>query len=78
MRAITASTYIITMTIIGLGIGPYAVGMISDATGNLGGAILSINWVAPVIVAMLLLLALRVERDQADLLDRARAGGEPV
>ena len=78
MRAITASTYIITMTIIGLGIGPYAVGMISDATGNLGGAILSINWVAPVIVAMLLVLAFRVERDQANLLDRARAGGEPV
>jgi len=78
MRAITASTYIITMTIIGLGIGPYAVGMISDATGNLGGAILSINWVAPVIVAMLLALAFRVERDQANLLDRARAGGEPV
>ena len=78
MRGITASTYIITMTIIGLGIGPYAVGMMSDATGNLGGAIRSINWVAPVIVAMLLVLALRVERDQASLLDRARAGGEPV
>jgi MFS transporter, Spinster family, sphingosine-1-phosphate transporter len=78
MRGITSSTYIIVSTIFGLGIGPYAVGMISDATGDLGKAILSINWVAPVIVFLLILLAGRVRRDEAELLVRARDAGEDV
>ncbi|MEP6868126.1 MAG: MFS transporter, partial [Novosphingobium sp.] len=46
MRGITASVYLLVMTIIGLGIGPYTVGILSDATGNLRGAMLSINAVA--------------------------------
>jgi fucose permease len=78
MRGITASTYIVVTTIFGLGIGPYAVGMISDATGDLGLAILSINWVSPVIVVLLLILAARVTRDEGAILSRARAAGEPV
>ena len=79
MRGITSSTYVILSTIFGLGIGPFMVGMVSDATGgNLAYAILSINWVAPAIVAMLVLLALRVKRDEASLLARAQAAGEPV
>jgi MFS transporter, Spinster family, sphingosine-1-phosphate transporter len=79
MRGITSSTYIVVSTITGLGIGPYAVGLISDANhGDLGAAILSINWVAPAIVAMLIALGWRVARDQARLLERTRAAGEPV
>jgi MFS family permease len=79
MRGITSSTYVILSTIFGLGIGPFLVGMVSDAMGgNLAYAILSINWVAPAIVAMLVLLALRVKRDEASLLARAQAAGEPV
>ncbi len=51
--------------------------MIADANGgNLATAILSINWVAPAIVVMLIALALRVKRDEAGLLERARHGGE--
>jgi MFS family permease len=79
MRGITSSIYLFAMTIIGLGIGPYAVGLVSDAThGDLATAILSVNWVAPPIVVMLVILALRVNRDQASLLDRTRAAGEKV
>lgn len=79
MRGITASIYLFAMTIIGLGIGPYAVGLVSDAThGDLATAILSVNWVAPPIVVMLVVLALRVDRDQTSLLDRTRAAGEKV
>ncbi|AJP71367.1 MFS transporter [Sphingomonas hengshuiensis] len=79
MRGITASLYIIVSTIFGLGIGPYVVGLISDAHGgDLRHAIVSINWVAPVMVALLVVLLLRVNRDQAAMLDRARAAGEPV
>ncbi|WIW90784.1 MFS transporter (plasmid) [Sphingobium sp. V4] len=79
MRGLTVSLYIVVSTIFGLGIGPYAVGMISDARGgDLGGAILSINWVAPPLILLLLLLLLRVERDHERLLPRARTAGEAV
>jgi MFS family permease len=73
MRGITASVYLLTATIIGLGIGPYAVGMISDATGDLRGAMLSINAVAVPIVLLMLLIARRADRDEAGLLARAEA-----
>lgn len=79
MRGLTVSLYVVVSTIFGLGTGPYVVGMISDARGgDLGGAILAINWVAPVIVILLLIILFRVERDHASLLPRARAAGEPV
>ncbi len=79
MRGITSSLYIIVTTLFGIGIGPFLVGMISDANGgNLAGAILSINWVAPAIVAMLIALVLCVNRDEERLIERARRGGEAL
>jgi MFS family permease len=79
MRAITFSIYLVAYTILGLGIGPYAVGMISDANGGqLGDAIISILWVAPIIVICLFALLFRIQRDEAGLLDRARDAGEPI
>ena len=71
MRAITSSLYLLVLTIIGLGCGPYLVGMISDATGDLRGAMLSINAVAVPIVLCLLVIARRAEKDEAALLVRA-------
>jgi MFS transporter, Spinster family, sphingosine-1-phosphate transporter len=77
MRGITASLYLIVYTLFGIGIGPFVVGMIADANGgDLAAAILAINWVAPAIVVMLIALALRVKRDEAGLIERARRGGE--
>jgi MFS transporter, Spinster family, sphingosine-1-phosphate transporter len=73
MRGITASVYLLVATIIGLGIGPYAVGMLSEATGDLRTAMLSINVVAVPIVLLMLLIAKRAERDEAALLERAAA-----
>ncbi|RJT21202.1 MFS transporter [Chakrabartia godavariana] len=79
MRGVTTSVYLLVMTILGLGTGPYVVGLISDATGgDLGTAILSINWVSPVIVVLLLIIATRAQRDEDGLLVRARAAGERV
>ncbi|WP_427967686.1 MFS transporter [Altererythrobacter sp.] len=71
MRAITASVYLLAMTILGLGIGPYMVGMISDATGDLRAAMLSVNAAAIPIVIMLLVIARRSQRDEETLLERA-------
>jgi MFS family permease len=79
MRGITASTYTIISTIFGLGIGPYAVGMVSDARdGDLSFAILSVNVVAPLLVVLLVVLLVRVRRDASLMVARARAAGEPI
>src|SRR2546430_9704018 len=44
MRGITSSLYIIVTTLFGIGIGPFVVGMISDANGGgLAAALLPIN-----------------------------------
>jgi len=77
MRGITTSLYLIVYTLFGIGIGPFLVGMISDAKGgDLGAAILSINWVAPAIVIMLIALARRARTDEEALPERAARGGE--
>jgi MFS family permease len=79
MRGIAFSTYIVIYTIFGLGIGPFVVGMISDANGgNLARAILDINWIAPVIIVLLLILARRANRDENLILERARGAGEII
>ena len=79
MRGIASSTYIIVSTLLGLGMGPYFVGIVSDRNGgDLGQAIISVNVVAPAIVVILIYVLFRINRDESTLLDRARAGGEPV
>ena len=71
MRGITTSVYLLSMTIIGLGCGPYLVGIISDATGDLRTAMLCVIAAAVPIVVLMLLIAKRVDRDEAALLARA-------
>lgn len=78
MRGITSSTYIILSTLLGLGMGPYFVGIVSDRTGDLGQAIISVNVVVPAILVILFIVLFRVNRDESTMLDRARAGGEGV
>ena len=78
MRGMASSTYIIVSTLLGLGMGPYFVGIVSDRTGDLGRAIISINVVAPVIVVILVYVLTRIQRDEDSLRERARAGGEAV
>ncbi len=79
MRGITSSTYVIVSTLLGLGMGPYLVGIVSDQNGgDLAGAIISINWNAPVIVLLLFVVLLRIRSDEASMIGRARAAGEPI
>ncbi len=73
MRGVTTSVYLLAMTIIGLGCGPYLVGMISDATGDLRTAMLCVNAAAVPIALLMLMIARRAARDEALLLERAAA-----
>src|SRR5690606_34438476 len=66
MRGITSSVFIIITTLLGLGMGPYFVGIVSDRNGgDLAEAIISINVVVPVIVVILLFLLTRINRDES-------------
>ena len=46
--------------------------------GDLGQAIISINVVAPAIVVILIYVLFRINRDEASVIDRARAAGESI
>jgi MFS family permease len=79
MRGITSSLFIIMTTLLGLGMGPYFVGIVSDKLkGDLGQAIISINVVTPAIVVILFVILFRINREEKTIIDRARAGGEPI
>ena len=79
MRGVTSSIFIIIQTLLGLGMGPYFVGIVSDRLhGDLGTAIISINVVWPVVVVCLLIVLFRINREEATVLKRARAGGEDI
>ena len=79
MRGMAMSFYILTMTIVGLGLGPYAVGMMSDLNGgDLRAAISNLFWLSPPIALLTLFLVLRFPRDEAALIARTRAAGEDL
>ena len=71
MRGTTSSVYLLVSTILGLGIGPYAVGVLSDASGDLRGSMLTINAVGIAIVVLMLVVARRAQRDENALMERA-------
>jgi len=77
MRALATAAYTLVVTFLGLSLGPWTVGRLSDALGSLPAAM---RWllVANALAALCLAAALRhFERDERSLLDRARAAGEP-
>jgi hypothetical protein len=78
MRGSASAAYLLMVTFIGLALGPYAVGRLSVALGDLRMAML---WalVAGAAGAVLLLLGARhIAHDEATRVARARAAGEPV
>jgi MFS family permease len=80
MRGMVTSFYILSITIIGQGFGPYAVGLMSDLNGgDLADAILTLySWVAIPIVVLSAVSIWRYRIDEPLVLSRARAAGEPV
>jgi MFS family permease len=76
MRATASAAYLLVLTLIGLGLGPYTVGRLSVATGSLSTA-MQCCLVANGLALLCLVLAARtLERDESTKLERARAAGE--
>jgi MFS family permease len=76
MRATASAAYLLVVTFVGLAMGPYTIGRLSVALSDLRSGILW-SLLANVAAALFLLLAMRhLERDQALVIERARAAGE--
>ncbi len=78
MRGMVMSFYILAMTIIGLGTGPYLVGLMSDASGDLGASIVNLYWISPLLLLLCVYVIRRLPRDEATMVERARAAGEAI
>lgn len=78
MRGTAGAMFFLGTTMLGLGNGPYVVGLISDATGDLQFAIRCIFLAVP-IVWLLIILAIRgLPNAEKSAISRARAAGEVI
>ncbi len=78
MRGTAAAALTLGMTMFGLGLGPYTVGLVSDVTGNLRFAILSMYAVIPFLIVSMLVAIRWVESAERTLVARAREAGEAL
>ncbi len=78
MRGMAAATLFLGTGIIGLGLGPYIVGLTSDVTGNLRLAMISTVGLIPLILICLFIAARALPGLEASLVERARVAGEAV
>lgn len=78
MRGAATATYFLGTTIIGLGLGPFTVGMLSEHFADLGKANIAILAVLPISATLLALVYRQLPAAEATRIDRARAAGEPI
>jgi MFS family permease len=78
MRGTAAASFALTILLVSLAFGPYMLGKISELTGSLGGAIMSVYALAPFALVCFWLAARRmIHETDASRLARAIAHGEP-
>jgi MFS family permease len=78
MRGTATAVFFLGTTVLGLGVGPYMVGLISDVTGNLQTAMTSVIFAIPFVLLCVAIAGRSVPKLEENLLDRARAAGEVV
>ena len=72
MRGTATASFFLATTLVGLALGPYMVGQISDLTGSMRTGILSLIAVAPVSVVLLLYAYRALPQAEATIEERAR------
>lgn len=78
MRGGATATFFLGTTIIGLGLGPFAVGALSEVLGDLGIANIALIALVPVTTILLWLVYRQLPAAEATRLARAQAAGEPA
>ncbi len=76
MRAVASAAYILVLTLVGFALGPYVIGQLSDALGDLSAAMRWSLVVCGLSVSLLALALRHLEHDEKTMLARARAAGE--
>jgi len=77
MRAVASAFYLLVITFVGLALGPYCIGELSDALGDLAAAMRLALLVNLASMVFLWRALYTLPRDESTLLARARAAGEP-
>ena len=78
MRGASTATFFLGTTVIGLGLGPFLIGRMSELLGDLGHALIATTLLAPLPLACMLYVYRNLPTAEATRLERARAAGEPV
>lgn len=78
LRGLAVAIQTLATALIGLALGPYLVGLVSDLCGSLRLAILSPLVLMPLLMFILWRCALAVPRDEMSLRERARLAGEAI
>ncbi len=73
LRGVGFAVQTLATSLIGLGLGPYLVGFISDVSGDLRLAILSLLLLMPVLLGLLWRLAVVLPADESSVVSRAEA-----
>lgn len=72
MRGTATASFFLATTLVGLAIGPYMVGQISDLTGSMRVGVLSLIAVAPISLALLIYAYRALPKAEATIAERAR------
>jgi MFS family permease len=78
MRGAATATYFLGTTIIGLGLGPFTIGKLSELFQSLALANQSMIAVAPISLTLLYIVYRTLPEAERTRVERARAAGEPV
>ena len=76
MRAVASAFYLMVLTFVGLALGPYTIGQLSDLLGDLPQAMRLALMGNGVALVLLVLASRHLAADEASLKERARAAGE--
>lgn len=75
MRGTATASFFLATTLVGLALGPYMVGQISELSGSMRVGVLSLIGVAPVSLALLIWAYRALPEAEATIAQRARAAG---
>ena len=73
MRGTATASFFLATTLVGLGLGPYMVGQISELSGSMRMGVLSLIGVAPISLALLIYAYRTLPMAEATIAERARA-----
>ena len=76
MRGTASAVYILTVTLFGLALGPFTVGLVSDLTGDLRNGMMVALWMNLGAACLIGLASRYLHDDQKSLVERARSAGE--